>query len=278
MIAGSDRGGAEREGGVQEFAVAKCHWASPDRLGIEGRFVGSGEPPDGEYVLVLHGPDGEQRIRATDRQAGDDGSWSAVFVWDTPPIAFETAELEVGDAATIVLSNALAGDGSQEPQELELRRASPATSNGADGSPPEDSLEQLRRETDLIAARQELSEQRTAGERTSAELERAEADLRAERDARTAEGERFRESLAAVRESAERAIADAGQQQEARTAELREALEAADRELTELRAHVDRLTGVASLATEAREDAEQLLGRLTDLVDTLQDTREPDGP
>jgi hypothetical protein len=262
MIAESDPGGGERqEGGVQQFALAKFRWASPDRLDVEGRFVGSRGTPDGDCMLVLRGPDGEQRLLATDQKSGDDGSWRAVFVWDAPPKPFDTARLELGDDVAIALTDALPGDASEEPRLLDVQRGA-----AADTARPVSAVERLGLETDLAAAGQELSELRTAADRTAAQLERAEADLRAERDGRAAEAERFRESLASLRASAERAVADAQQESAARTAELAQAIEARDRELAELRAHVGRVAAVAPLATEARDAAQRLLDRLTESV------------
>jgi len=264
MIAESDPGGGKRqEGGVEQFALAKFRWASPDRLDVEGRFVGSSETPDGECILVLRGPDGEQRILATDQESGDDGSWRAVFVWNSPPMPFDTAQLELGDDVAIALTEALPVDASEEPRLLDVRRPS-----AADTAPPISGVERLGLETDLAAAGQELSELRTAADRIAAQLERTEADLRAERDGRTAEAERFRESLASLRTSAERAVTDAQQESAARTAELAQAIEARDRELADLRARVGRVADVAPLATEARDAAQRLLDRLTESVGT----------
>jgi hypothetical protein len=260
MVAGSDPGGGQRQQeGARQFALAKFRWAAPDRLDVEGSFVGSGEAPEGEFLLVLRGPDGEQRLRATDHSLDKDGSWRAVFVFDAPPMPFDSGHIEVGDDVIIALFDALPADAAEQPQLLDVQRASAAAD---DGVRPAEGMERLRMETDLAAARQELGELRTTADRAAAELERAGADLRAEREGRAAEAEQFRASLASLRASAEQAIAAAEQQSAARNAELVEALAARDAALAEWRAYAERLAEVVPLATQARDAAQQLLERL----------------
>jgi rhodanese-related sulfurtransferase len=268
MVAESDPGGVQRqEDGAQQRALAKFRWAAPDRLNVEGSF-GSGERPDGDFVLVLRGPDGERRLLATDHETDPDGSWRAVFVWDAPPMPFDYAHIEAGDNVIVALLDALPADASDEPELVDVRAASPPA---RDDVPPAEGVERLRMQTALAAVHQELDELRTAAGRTAAELERAKADLQAEREGRAAEAEEFRDTLASLRASAEQAIADAEQQRATRSAELIQALAARDAELAELRDRAERAADMVPLATQARDAAQRLLDRLAEAGDIERD-------
>ena len=53
----------------ETFELKRFVWATPDRLEIDGRFVGLGDGPTGDAVLVLRGPERTHRLPAVDNGA-----------------------------------------------------------------------------------------------------------------------------------------------------------------------------------------------------------------
>src|SRR4051794_15050705 len=162
-----------------------------------------------------------------------------------------------------------------------------------DKTVPAAATDRLRLESALLEAQEENRERRLATEVISRELARARQDLDAERAAHEDDAERFRESLAHLRASADEVIAD---EQHARldlTARLRDAEETmshlreelessraslakAIAESDDLRAElqnaraectavVETVVGARGAAADARADAERLLEQLRTL-------------
>src|SRR5687768_6494784 len=175
MTAGSD----------PTFALDRFEWGAPDRLEVAGSFSGLEGRPAADPVLTVHGPDGPHRLPAIEAGAAPpaDGSpWAAAFSWLEAPVAFEHARLELGPALAVELPGPGQGEaGSSLP-------VSTADERGAAG--------RLRLEAQLLDARQELEEARVAAQRALEELDRAQADLAAERRRAAGDAERFREGLA----------------------------------------------------------------------------------
>jgi hypothetical protein len=171
------------------FELERFAWGAPDRLEVSGRFEGLPEAPDDEPVLVVQGADGTHRLSAVATSSPEDGRpWWAEFAWDEPPVAFEAAELQFGQALAIEL-----------PEPGEAGGALDVRSAAAGG-------ERFRYEAELLAAQEEIRELRAAQEQLQEELSRAHADLKAERDRHSADAERFRDGLARVQNAAQEAI------------------------------------------------------------------------
>ena len=244
------------------FELKRFAWLTPDRLGVSGRFAGLEQPAEGEPVLVIRA--GERVLRlpmAGDSRSGstDDGEvWQAAFEWRDAPVAFDAAELEL-DGMVVELP------------ELDGRRVLEVRTAAADP---------VASQVALIAAEEEVREVRVATEQLEQELARARGDLKAERERRSADGERFRESLAKLSASAEEALAVEQSANRQLGSDLREAHAALEeKEATEsaLRARVAELERdgeeTERLRTEleqahgavdqAREEAERLVARLT---------------
>jgi hypothetical protein len=217
----------------QTFELERFAWATPDRLEIDGRFVGLGGAT-GDPVLVLRGIDGTHRLPAVteDIPDGDGEHWHAVFAWQEAPTAFDAAQLELGDELLIELPEP-SWDG--EPPELgvlDVRRRGGG--------------ERLRLQADVLAVRSELGEAHARAERLEKELARARADVDEERAGRAADAESFRDSLAQAQSAAEEAIAEGLAEVDA------------------LRVRVAELAG-------AGEEAERLRAQLTSIRDILDD-------
>jgi chromosome segregation ATPase len=166
-----------------------------------------------------------------------------------------------------------------------------------DKTVPAAATDRLRLESALLEAQEENRERRLATEVISKELARARQDLDAERAAHEDDAERFRESLAHLRASADEVIAD---EQHARldlTARLRDAEETMSHlreelessraslakaiaesddlraELQNVRAEctavVETVVGARDAAADARADAERLLEQLRTLGERL---------
>jgi hypothetical protein len=225
--------------GNQTFELERFVWATPDRLEIDGRFVGLGEAPSGQPVLVLRGAERTHRLPAVTEGAanGDAEGWHAAFSWQEAPTAFDAVELEFGDELLVELPEPGSDSEASELGLLDVRRRR----GGA---------ERLRLQGDLLAVRSELGELRALQERLEKELARAREDLAAERAARAGDAERFRADLAHAQETAEETLADALGEVErlnARVVELAHTGEEAER----MRA---RLTAVRELLDETEED------------------------
>jgi hypothetical protein len=270
------------------FELKRFDWLSPDRLGITGTFRGLGEmPAEASPVLVLHEGESVHRLPAisdsTDAPPEDGQVWEAAFAWQEAPVAFDVAELELGDDLVVELPDP--GE-KQRRVVLEIRTPEPDATDERAAS--------LGSQIDLLAAQEELREVRVELEQTQAELSRARDDLGAERERRAGDSERFRDGLAKVKESAEEALAAeqlATRRLDADLKEARDAIEASDAELQTLREQLDaaesetltlreRVTQLEAAAEEterlraelkeagdaidqARNDAERLLDRLT---------------
>ena len=85
--------------GTETFELERFVWATPDRLEIDGRFVGLGDTPPGDPVLVLRGEDQTHRLPAVSNGAAmdDQGQWHAAFAWQEAPTAFGAVQLEPRD-------------------------------------------------------------------------------------------------------------------------------------------------------------------------------------
>jgi hypothetical protein len=274
MTVGSDSRPASAEPADDRpmFALDRFEWGAPDRLELAGRFSGLEGRPAAGPVLMVDGPDGPHRLPAVGDGAGppaDGAPWAAAFAWLEAPVAFDHARLELGPALAVELPG---------PGQGESGRSLPV-STADDGTGAADVLVaaadadgaagRLRLEAQLLDARQELEETRVAAQRAQEELERAQADLAAERRRASDDAERFRAGLASVRASAEEAIgaaelarSRAEQEAQAEIAALRErvaALEPAADELETVRSELD---DARSTLAEVRVGAQSLLGVL----------------
>ena len=181
------------------FALERFAWEAPDRLGLSGWF--SGLPDDGPPaapVIVVRGSGGTHHLPAVSGAASAPeagGRWEAAFAWQEPPAPFDAAELQLG--AGIVVELPEPRSEARPPDDPPLA----VTRRGAGGG-----AEQLRLEASLVATQEELREALATLDQMEEELSRARVDLDAERARHAADAERFREGVARVRESAERAL------------------------------------------------------------------------
>jgi hypothetical protein len=221
---------------TRSFALERFAWGGPDRLELSGTFTGLGDPPAGPPVLVLTGGERTHRLPAAEGDVPEDGEpWSAAFVWEEPPAAFETAVLRLGADLTVELPEPGAdGDG---PRGVKLPVQGPAPGT-----------ERIRLEAELLAAREDVHEARAAQQRAEEELSRAREDLRAERDGRAADAARFREGLAEMHAAAEEALgardaelADVRGELEVAVAFREEAEAASQAEIAALRERLDEV-------------------------------------
>ena len=226
----------------ETFELKRFVWATPDRLEIDGRFVGLGDAPTGNPVLVLRGSERTHRLPAVNGapSVGDGEDWHAAFAWQEAPTAFGAAELELGDELLVQLPEPRRDEDESEPGVLDVRRR-----GGGSG-------ERLRLQADFFAVRSELGEANARLERVEKELARAREDLDAERAGRATDARSFREGLVQAQGAAEEAVADALA------------------EIESLRTRVGELT-------QASADAERLRTRLTSIRDLLDDDGTEDG-
>ena len=274
MTAGSDSRPASPKPADDRpmFALDRFEWGAPDRLELAGRFSGLQGRPAAEPVLTIHGPDGPHRLPAVGDGAGpptDGAPWAAAFAWLEAPVAFDRARLELGPALAVELpgpgqgvsGNSLPVSTAEDGNGAADVFLAAADADGAAG--------RLRLEAQLLDARQELEETRVAAQRAQEELDRAQADLAAERQRGTDDAERFREGLATVRASAEEAIgaaelarSRADQEAQAEIAALRERVAALEPAAGELETVRSELEDARSTLAEARAGAQSLLGVL----------------
>src|SRR3954454_7503330 len=212
----------EAVGDGATFQLDRFEWTAPDRLEVVGSFAGV-ETPSVAPTLVVGSGDGVRRLTGTplDSEA-DDEQWTAAFLWEEPPLAFEAAELELGHGPSVVLP-------------------APGTSDEAlairGGAPP--GADTLRLQAAVLAAEEETREAKSATGRALQELARARDDLEAERLAHAEDAERFKQGLAQVRDAGEQALAAT----QAELATLRERvgeLEAQVAETAALRAELEQ--------------------------------------
>lgn len=274
MTAGpnSRRASPEPLDGRPMFALDRFEWGAPDRLVLAGSFSGLEGRPAAEPVLTVQGPDGPHRLPAIEDGAGppaDGARWAAAFAWLEAPVVFDQARLELGPALAVELPGPGQGEsGISLPVSTAEHDNGPAdvllAAADADGA-----AGRLRLEAQLLDARQELQETRVAAQRAQEELDRAQADLAAERQRGAGDAERFREGLATVRASAEEAIgaaklAHSRAEQEARAeiAALRERVAALQPAAAELETVRSELDDAQSMLAEARAGAQSLLDAL----------------
>jgi hypothetical protein len=272
---GQDRAARGSVQALATFELERFVWAAPDRLELSGRFSGLHDVPAGLPQLVVHGSERAHRLDAphnTPAPPVDDGApWSAEFVWQEPPVAFDIATLELGDGIVVELPAPGTRPGRIRGQTLEVQNAAasaraeadevewaePTAGRGDDSEEPSAvrGAERVGLEAELLAAREEVRELRAAAERTQEELARARDDLNRERERHAGDADRFREGLKRVRRSASEAVATehrALKQMESALGETRAAMDAKDAELDQLRRRLDE---EAASRTQAESDA-----------------------
>jgi hypothetical protein len=238
---------------VVTFELERFEWAAPDRLQLAGTFDGLSGTETDAPTLVVQGAERRHRLAVADGQwtPPEDGrKWIATFAWGEAPEAFDAAELQLGPDLAVELPEPHPGQRPFGGRQLKARQAraedGAAEHNGAGGA-----VERLHLQSALVAAQEEAHERQVAAEVAEEELNRARQDLEAERRRHAADAERFRDSLASVRASAEEVVAA----EQAVAEDLRTQLNAHDAELTELRGELE--AAVAARA-EAEADAEAL--------------------
>src|ERR671924_277780 len=142
--------------GDETFELERFAWASPDRLKIDGRFVGLvGDEPRGDPVLVLYGAERIHRLPGTTDAGGEDGELHAEFTWQEAPTAFGTVDLEVGDDLVVRLPEPRSETGKSALDVLAVRRRG--------------GTERPRLQTELFTVRSELAEARAGRPRLGKE-------------------------------------------------------------------------------------------------------------
>src|SRR4051812_10659422 len=125
------------------FQLDRFEWAAPDRLEIAGSFDGV-DAASVAPTLVVGSGDDARRLTGTPGDSKADGDqWTAAFLWQEPPVAFEAAELELGHGLSVVLpapgssDEALAIRGGAPPAAgtPRLQAALPAPGGGGPGAP-----------------------------------------------------------------------------------------------------------------------------------------------
>jgi hypothetical protein len=272
---------AESDPGSATFELERFAWISPDRLELAGRFAGVGDAPD-EPVLAVRGTDGTRVLEpVSDSASGGParGPWRAEFAWLEAPSAFSEAQLRLGDDLVVDLPEPRAHRRRFGRQVLAVRRdpegeltAVPEPPDESRGEPepepaqpPDQAAPSPRAQADLLLAREEAEELRTALEGTSAELAAVRATLETERKRHAEAAERFRQDLAAVGASAEQAVASDREAAEAARAEagaLRARLEELEREAAQARDLATQHESSRAALDETRAGLEALLARL----------------
>ena len=242
-----------------------------DRSGARASRHGRHAPPSG-------------RVRGASAPPEEGRRWEAAFAWQEPPAPFDVAELQLGGGIVVELPE-------PRPETQELGDQLLEVTQGAQAAAPSS-----------CAWRRTSSPRRRSSARPGrrwsrhGSSSRAREDLEAGHARHAADAERFREGLARVRESAERALAaeqDTAQQLELdlrrahdELALLREQVveqERAGAEVEELRADLEtarrrgddahaRLHKAQRPVAKAHAETEQLLRRVTAIANAL------DGP
>ena len=286
------------------FELKQFAWLTPDRLGVSGTFSGLQRAADGAPALVVRAGDRVLRLPAVADSLGgspEEGRvWKAAFEWRDAPVAFDAAELELGTGLIVdlpgpdakrrlsrrrVLEVRTAGGGGDDPQRetkgsagdswtdraVESAERPAAPGNSADGG-----AASVGSQVDLLAAQEEVREIRLAMQQTQQELARARDDLRAERERRTGDSERFRDGLAKLRESAEEALTVEQSAKRQLGSDLRAAQEVIDKNDAALKTLRGQLEAAGKALTEAeanaRADADALRKRVAKLENDAKET------
>jgi hypothetical protein len=265
------------------FELRQFAWLTPDRLGVSGTFGGLQKPADGAPVLVIRAGDRVLRLPAVADSLGgppEEGRvWQAAFEWQDAPVAFDGAELELGAGLAVdlpgpdpkrrlsrkrVLEVRTAGGGGGDPRRETVgivdgpptdRAAESAEPPAAPGGPVEGGAASVGSQVELLAAQEEVREIRIAMQQTQQELARARDDLRAERERRSGDSERFREGLAKLRESADGALAVEHSAKRQLGSDLREAQEVVEKQDAALKTLRGQLEAAGRALTEAEAKA-----------------------
>jgi hypothetical protein len=235
-------------GNRPRFTLERFAWTAPDRLEVCGSFRELGDRPIGAPVLHLRASDRTYELPAiADGLAGpheQGGRWRATFAWLEPPVWFEAAELRLGGDLLVELP---------QPGALEEPGPVDQVEHAGDAG-----LERLRLQAGLVAAQEDVRAARAMQEQLGEELRRAHADLEAERRRHASDADRFLDSLARVRQSAEEAAASE-----------RAVVVRLERELAEARAELEALRSVDRIVAEVRGPAAGLRAAAQDLVRQL---------
>jgi hypothetical protein len=267
------------------FELRQFAWLTPDRLALSGTFGGLQKPADGAPVLVIRAGDRVLRLPAVADNLGgppEEGRvWQAAFEWQDAPVAFDAAELELGAGLVVdlpepepeakrrlsrkrVLEVRTAGGGGGDPRRETVgivdgpptdRAAESAEPPAAPGGPVEGGAASVGSQVELLAAQEEVREIRIAMQQTQQELARARDDLRAERERRSGDSERFREGLAKLRESADGALAVEHSAKRQLGSDLREAQEVVEKQDAALKTLRGQLEAAGRALTEAEAKA-----------------------
>jgi hypothetical protein len=264
---------------IPTFALERFAWDAPDRLEVSGWFSGLGHVPARSPALLLRGSGRTHRLPAvpngSPRRPEDGQRWRATFTWQEAPEAFEAAELELGPGIAVELPEPRPECEAFGDRVLAVRGAGAVAEHAWDRPAPNGGTERVRLEAELLVAAETARDLRAAMRRSGEELTRAREDLQAERERRAADAERFREGLERVRLSAEEALAAEQGAAQRLELELRDAH--AEMDALHERVAVLERTGEETprLATEARAEAERLLGRLMAIESFLDAGRPP---
>jgi len=284
-MASENRTPAHAPGGAAAvFELKRFGWLTPDRLELSGTFGGLPDARlDASPVLVVLAGDHEHRLAAVpDSLSGpprDGRFWQAAFAGRDAPAEFDAAQLQLGGGLVVELPAAGAKQRLSRARVLEVRTTHPDGANPPEASsgivllPGAESTDRksedprpahpadasLGTHADLLAAQEESRAVRIAMEQIAKELSRARDDLRAEREHRADDGERFRVGLAKLRESAEQALV-----------EKDTAAETLRSELEEKDAALGTLRGQLEAARAAVAQAESTEGALREKVMRLE--------
>jgi hypothetical protein len=267
------------------FELKRFAWATPDRLELSGTFGGlPATPASASPVLVVRAGESVHRLPSVpDSLHGppEPGRvWQAQFAWQDAPVAFDVAELQLGADLVVALPEPSAKRRLGRARMLEVRIAQTRAADArpetieivrGSGKPAEATHEHempdreaasVGSQVELLAAQEEVREVRVALDQTRAELARSRDDLQAEREGRGGDSERFREGLAKVRESAEKALAVEQSATRELGTDLRQAhdaIEAKDASLETLQGRLEAAVAAqAQVEAKAHAEAESL--------------------